>query len=76
MKALLFLWQRTAPPLKSKCTTSEPKLHPHKINSIKIRAFCIFVVCKQAVIKAESVPCLRVGKVHLIFFIALKSSRC
>ena len=40
------------------------------------RAFCIFVVCEQAVIKAESVPCLRVGKVHLISFIVLKNSRC
>ena len=25
---------------------------PHKIVSVKIRAFCIFVVCEQAVIKA------------------------
>ena len=48
----------------------------HKIVSIEIRVFCIFAVCEQAVIKAAEYTVLVVGKVHLISFIVLKSSRC
>lgn len=40
------------------------------------RAFCIFVVCEQAVIKAAEYTVLVVSKVHLISFIVLKSGHC
>ncbi len=40
MKALLFLWQRTAPPLKSKMHPLQTVIAPPYTVSIKIRVIC------------------------------------
>lgn len=56
---------------------SNPSLSAKKQDIAKaVSCFCIFVVCEQAVIKAAECTVLRVGKVHLVSFIVLKSSRC